>query len=66
MSILEGEVENTLNLKVGMELINGEWIFPIVTPQPTPITLEELKENQLILMDVIATMYEDMMAKGTV
>lgn len=39
----------------------------VVVIPPTPqITLEELSQNQLILMDVLATMYEDMLAKGTV
>lgn len=28
--------------------------------------LSQLKEDNLILMDVLATMYEDMLAKGTV
>lgn len=41
-----------------------EIITPVtLAPQ---ITLEEVKQNQLILMDVLATMYEDMLAKGTV
>lgn len=34
-----------------------------VISQPS---LSELKDNQLILMDVLATMYEDMLLKGTV
>lgn len=45
-----------------------------ITPDPIPIipqpTIEErfaeVNANQLILMDVLATMYEDMLAKGTV
>lgn len=45
-----------------------DYSFPI-PPPPLP-TIEqqftEMKENQLILMDVMATMYEDMLAKGTV
>lgn len=35
-------------------------------PVMQPITLEELQQNQLTLMDVLATMYEAMLAKGTV
>jgi hypothetical protein len=52
--------------------VNGVWStdkFEPALPTPEP-TLEErfaeLKESQLILMDVLATMYEDMLAKGTV
>lgn len=65
-TIIEGEIENIDNLQCGMELINGTWQFPVPILQPKTITLEELKENQLILMDVLATMYEAMMTKGTV
>lgn len=65
-TIVEGEIENIDNLQCGMELIDGVWQLPVPVPQPKLITMEDLKENQLILMDVIATMYEDMMAKGTV
>ena len=32
----------------------------------TPLDLQSLKDDNLILMDVLATMYEDMLAKGTV
>lgn len=35
--------------------------IPIASP-----TNQGLVENQLILMDVLATMYEDMLVKGTV
>lgn len=38
---------------------------PIVVPRIQP-TIQEISDNQLILMDVLATMYEDMLAKGTV
>ena len=41
--------------------------IPIITPQPIPQpTNQEISKNQLIIMDVLATMYEDMLAKGTV
>lgn len=36
---------------------------PVIQEEPTTT---EIMENQIILMDVIATMYEDMLAKGTV
>lgn len=44
----------------------AEGNFLVFTDMLAQTTLEELKENQLILMDVMATMYEDMLAKGTV
>lgn len=44
--------------------------FDDSTPTPVDPALEVrltgLKEDNLILMDVLATMYEDMLAKGTV
>ena len=45
-----------------------DYSFPAPTP-PVPTTEEQLievKDNQLILMDVLATLYEDMLLKGTV
>lgn len=46
----------------------SEGVAPIPTPQVTTIEeqLAQLKADNLILMDVLATMYEDMLAKGTV
>jgi len=44
-------------------LVNPD--VPIVTVVPQP-TAQELYDNQLTLMNVMATMYEDMIAKGTV
>jgi len=54
--------------------VNGGWfklengvivehleLKPVLEP-----TNKELNDNQLILMDVLGTMYEDMLAKGTV
>jgi len=39
----------------------------LVEPQPTlEEQLAQLKSDNLILMDVLATMYEDMLEKGTV
>jgi len=45
-----------------------------ITPEPVPVVpvpsleeqFESLKQDNLILMDVLAAMYEDMLAKGTV
>lgn len=34
--------------------------------KPLEIELQNIKNDNLILMDVLATMYEDMLAKGTV
>lgn len=46
-------------------IIDGNFlIFADVKPLENQIS--ELNISQLILMDVIATMYEDMLAKGTV
>ncbi|SHH15199.1 hypothetical protein [Desulfosporosinus lacus] len=38
---------------------------PISPPRSQP-TIQDISDNQLILMEVLATMYEDMLAKGTV
>lgn len=43
-------------------IVVPEPIDPII-PQPTNA---EIQENQIVLMDVIATMYEEMLAKGLV
>lgn len=45
-------------------IVWGSLINP--TAPPVQLTNQELGDNQLILMDVLATMYEDMLAKGTV
>jgi hypothetical protein len=45
---------------------DGSFITPAPTPQPTPITLEELQNNQLTLMDAFATLYEGLLAKGSI
>lgn len=49
---------------------NGKWSAGKFEPVPEPVTPEptnaEIMENQIVLMDVIATMYEEMLAKGTV
>lgn len=50
-------------------VVVGKEEFPIsiiIPIQPIQPTNQELSDNQLILMDVLATMYEDMLAKGTV
>ena len=52
-------VNTTTNAIVWGALIN------VNAPIPEP-TNQELSDNQLILMDVLLTMYEDMLAKGTV
>lgn len=39
---------------------------PIIQPPPIEQQIEQLKQDNLILMDVLATMYEDMLEKGTV
>lgn len=49
---------------------NGNWSAGKFEPVPEPVTPEptntEIMDNQMVLMDVIATMYEDMLAKGMV
>ena len=49
---------------------NGAFITPEPIPFTPTLTLEEqvesLKQDNLIMMDVLATMYEDMLAKVTV
>jgi hypothetical protein len=71
---VEGYVEHetATNLPAG---INGGWWklengllveYPELKPKTESEVVAELKENQLILMDVLATMYEDMLTKGTV
>ena len=49
---------------VGGAIVWGALIVPIIVlKQPTN---QELYDNQITLMDVLATTYEDMAAKGTV
>ncbi len=65
-TIVEGEIENVDNIESGMELIDGVWKLPVIppiTPQPTN---QEVMDNQMIIMEVLATMYEEMLMKGTV
>lgn len=49
---------------------NGAWSAETFesTPEPTGTepTPSEIQANQMIIMDVLATMYEDMLVKGTV
>lgn len=49
---------------------NGQWSANKFEPSPSPAALEptnaEIKANQLVIMEVLATMYEEMLAKGTV
>ena len=74
---LETPPENYISIQNGQDVrwrkyTGGQWSEEKFEPAPvvpTP-TLEEqiesLKQDNLILMDVLATMYEDMLAKGTV
>lgn len=69
-SIVEGEIQSYIG-EIGQIMQADGTFIDDPTPPPTPQpTLEEqiaaLKEDNLILMDVLATMYEDMLAKGTV
>lgn len=54
---------------IGMiQQLDGSFIddtTPIV-PQPVQPTNKEIADNQLILMDIALTVYEDMLTKGTV
>lgn len=49
---------------------NGVWsegtfepVQPVIPAEPTNA---EMQANQMVIMDVLATMYEDMLLKGTV
>jgi len=67
-TLQNGEIESELGELGQIMQSDGSFVddtTPIV-PQPPQPTLQELAENQLILMDVLATMYEDMLMKGTV
>jgi len=64
----------TLILIEEQNIIEGNFlIFTDTLPEPriyyidgTRQELDKLTQDNLILMDVLATMYEDMLAKGTV
>ena len=70
ISIVDGEIQSNIG-EIG-QIMQEDGIFiddptPPPTPQPTiEEQIAELKQDNLILMDVLATMYEDMLAKGTV
>ena len=64
------DIVSELGMKDQIMQIDGTFIDPPVVPVEPKPTLEEqvaqLQQDNLILMDVLATMYEDMLAKGTV
>lgn len=68
--IVEGEIQSDSGELGQIMQADGTFATPPVDPVIPQKTLEEqiaeLKQDNLILMDVLATMYEDMLAKGTV
>ena len=63
-----GDIVTELGDMGQIQQVDGSFVndpTPII-PQLTQPTNQELSDNQLILMDVLATMYEDMLAKGMV
>ena len=50
-----------------IQQVDGSFVTPAPpTPQPVQPTNKEVVDNQLILIDIMLTTYEDMLAKGTV
>lgn len=68
--IVEGEIQSDTGEIGQIMQPDGSFVTPVVIPAIPQPTMEErfseVNTNQLILMDVLATMYEDMLAKGTV
>ena len=62
--IVPGEIESDFGECGDIMQPDGSFITPDpppITPQPT---IAELQENQLILMDAIATLYETILGSG--
>lgn len=66
------DITNTPEVQEGWDYdsVNETFSAPVITNVPNIETIEDkiaqLKADNLILMDVLATMYEDMLLKGTV
>lgn len=45
---------------------DGTFITPQPVPQPKLLTLEDLNQNQLTVMDAIASLYESLASKGVI
>lgn len=69
-SIVEGEIKSDAGDPGDIRQPNGTFITPKAEPGNAKLTLEEqieqLKIDNLILMDVLATIYEEMITKGVV
>ena len=67
-SLFDGEIESLLG-EIGETMLEDGTFTPSIVPKAEP-TLEDkvaqLQSDNLILMDALAAMYEDMLAKGTV
>lgn len=78
ISQLSGEVIQTNMIEISThdnsylwkKYENGVWstgtFEPVQAVIPAEPTSTEIQANQVIIMDVLATMYEDMLLKGTV
>lgn len=64
------EIETASNDFLWRKYNNGVWSDEKFEPIPEPTTPEptnaEIQANQLVIMEVLATIYEEMLAKGTV
>jgi hypothetical protein len=73
-TVLDGYILQANDIETGLgemgqiQQLDGSFIndTTLIIPPVKEPTNKELQDNQLILMDVLATMYEDMLAKGTV
>lgn len=63
MTTLFGMVEYNANMQKDLNAETESIKIPLANAEEQ---IAQLKADNLILMDVLATMYEDMLAKGTV
>lgn len=56
-TIVKGEIQSDIGEVGQVQQADGSFITPTPIPQPIPITLEELYQNQLTVMNAIADLY---------
>jgi hypothetical protein len=62
-AVIDANIEKTLIEE--QNISDGNFLIFTDTPRMED-EVQQLKKDNLILMDALATMYEDMLAKGTV
>ena len=70
-NIVIKDITGNTEIKEGWDYnsVTGVFSAPIIIPEVIPIiqpSNQDVIDGQLVLMDVMATLYEDMKAKGTV